>query len=92
MPEPSQPLCETRGHRPGDKIWIDRSRSTLPTGPAHRYPSDNQVESYAGGWKQCGPFNRVKSDYVHSWHYAIRGCMRPADGRPSVCGRWIVDQ
>ncbi|MFM9616071.1 hypothetical protein ACSCBZ_19775 [Streptomyces niveiscabiei] len=77
-------------YRSGDLVWIDRSLRTMPLTP--KYPGDNQVRGYGGGWKQCGPFGRSESNVVRSWHFAVRACFRPAGGPTSECGPWYIDQ
>jgi hypothetical protein len=83
----------------GDLVWIDRSLRGMP-GSLPVHPSTRQVTAN-GGWKQCGPFNAFPdrvSRLVMNWntrtrnHFATRACMRPGDGRPSVCGRWYIDR
>jgi len=84
-------------YKTGDQVWADRSLNAMPSSvPTHFY-DDNIVRNY-GGWKQCGPFTTATSNQVMNWntdtqhHFAVRACMRPNDGRPSVCGEWYVDR
>lgn len=84
------------GYERGDLVWIDRSLRGMPRSlPAH--PTQQQVKDN-GSWKQCGPFKRKVSNLVMNWntttqnHFATRACMRPRDGRSSVCGYWYIDR
>ncbi|MEU0518259.1 hypothetical protein [Streptosporangium sp. NPDC006007] len=83
-------------YRSGDQVWADRSLQAMPSSVPTHFRDDNIVIS-RGGWKQCGPFQQA-SQQVMNWntdtqhHFAVRACMRPNDGRPSVCGEWYVDR